>query len=114
MIQMGVSFGEQKGVSSGERPSAILTHAELHGGINRLMAGRLLKTRRGKLMVTERAAALFEKVESSGRKAVLLQLNRLRRLIDCPCCGVRLKDVRWRFSLDETTYTAAVKAYRSR
>ncbi len=92
----------------------IPTHAELHGAINRLLSGRLLKTRRSKLMVTERATDLFEKVEATGRKAVLRQLDRLRRLIDCPCCGVRLKAVRWRYALDAETYAEAVKLYRSR
>ncbi|RLB54999.1 MAG: hypothetical protein DRI90_19790 [Deltaproteobacteria bacterium] len=93
---------------------AIPTHVELHGAINRLLAGRLLKTKRDKLMVTERATDLFEKVEASGRRAVLRQLDRLRRMIDCPCCGVPLKVVRWRYTLDAQTYREAVASYRSR
>ncbi len=93
---------------------AIPTHQELHGAINRLLAGRLLKTKRNKLLVTERATDLFEKVEASGRRAVLRQLDRLRRLIDCPCCGVPLKVVRWRYALDAQIYREAVASYRSR
>jgi hypothetical protein len=93
---------------------AIPTHEELHGAINRLLAGRLLTTRRGKLIVTERATDLFAKVEATGRKAVLSQLGRLQRLLDCPCCGIALKAVRWRYALDADTYARAVASYRLR
>jgi hypothetical protein len=42
------------------------------------------------------------------------QLDRLRRLLDCPCCGVALEAVRWRYALDAKTYAEAVGSYRSR
>jgi len=93
---------------------AIPTHEEMHGAINRLLAGRLLTTRRNKLIVTKRATDLFEKVKATGRRAPLSRLGRLRRLMDCPCCGVKLKAVRWRYPLDEKTYREAVKTYQDR
>ncbi|MFH1809685.1 MAG: hypothetical protein ABIJ09_13140 [Pseudomonadota bacterium] len=93
---------------------AIPTHDELHGAINRLISGRLLKTTRGKLVVTPRAIELFEKIEATGHRAALRQLNRLQRLLDCPCCGVGLKAVRWSYVLDAATYAEAVKKYRAR
>jgi len=92
----------------------IPTREELHGAINRLIAGRLLKIKRGKFFVTERATELLEKVEATGRRAPLRQLARLEQLLDCPCCGVRLKAVRWRYVLESETYAEVVKAYRKR
>lgn len=93
---------------------AIPTHEELFGAINRLCSARLLKTRRGKLTVTPRAEALMQKVEASCRRAVLRQLSGLERLMACPCCGVELKDVRWKYELSEEAYREVVKAYQAR
>jgi len=90
------------------------TREELHGSINRLIAGRLLKIKGGKFFVTERATELLEKVEATGRRSPLRQLDRLERLLDCPCCGVQLKVVRWRYMLDAETYDETVKAYMKR
>lgn len=85
---------------------------ELHGALNRLASGRLIRTRRGGFVVTERALELLSKVNASVRRRVLDQLDGLRRIMDCPCCGVNLKSVRWRISLDEDMLVQAEEAYR--
>eukprot|EP01047_Picozoa_sp_COSAG01_P044582 COSAG01_NODE_4044_length_5408_cov_1.746468_5_plen_210_part_00 len=90
---------------------AIPTLEELHGAINRSLAGRLIKTKRGAFSVTDKALELFTNIESSCKKSVLDQLDGLRRIMDCPCCGVKLKSVRWRFVLDAAAYKNAVDAY---
>lgn len=92
----------------------IPNHEELHGAINRLRSGRLLKTKGNTIAVTQKATELFEKVEATCKRAVLRQLDGLRRLMDCPCCGVELKAVRWGYELDEGTVADAVASYRSR
>jgi hypothetical protein len=90
---------------------AIPSHEEIHGAINRLRSGRLITTKRGKLRVTPRAEELMKKVEATCKRAVLSQLDGVRRLLDCPCCGVELKRVRWGYELDAEAYEASVKAY---
>ncbi len=92
---------------------AIPSHEELHGAINRLRSARLITTRRGKLTVTPRAELLMQKVEATCRRAVLRQLDGLRRLMDCPCCGVELKKVRWGYELDAKAYRELVDAYKA-
>lgn len=92
---------------------AVPTHEELHGAINRLLSARLLTTRRRKLRVTPRAEQLMQKVEASCKRAVRRRLNGLRRLMDCPCCGVELKTVRWRYELDAEEYSELLKAYQA-
>ena len=90
---------------------AIPTLEEMHGAINRLLAGHLIKTRRGLFSVTDRALTLFSKIETSCKNQVLDQLDGLRRIMDCPCCGVKLRSVRWRFVLDNATYKDVVGSY---
>lgn len=87
---------------------------ELHGALNRLASGRLIGSRRGGYIVTDRARELLSKVDASGTTVLWGQLERLRRLMDCPCCGVTLKSVRWRISLDEDTLVKAEQEYLSR
>ncbi len=93
---------------------AIPTLEEMHGAINRLLAGRLLKIKRDTFSVTDTANELFAKVESTCKKYVLDQLDGLRRMMDCPCCGVKLKSIRWRFMVDVAAYKNAVDAYYKR
>ena len=90
---------------------AIPTREELHGALNRLLAGGLIEVDKNRFTATERARELFSKVEASAKKAVQDQRDALERLLDCPCCGVKLKEVRWRIDLDQATYTAAADAY---
>ena len=90
---------------------AIPTRAELHGALNRLLAGRLIELDKNRFTVTEGARQLFSTVEACGKKAVRDQLDALERLMHCPCCGVKLKEVRWRIDLDQPTFMAAADAY---
>jgi hypothetical protein len=90
---------------------AIPTLEEMHGAINHLLAGRLIKARRGLFSVTDKALALFSKIETSCKNQVLDQLDGLRRVMDCPCCGAKPKSVRWRFVLDDATYKDVVESY---
>jgi hypothetical protein len=92
---------------------AIPTREELHGAINRLRSAQLIRIKRGKLSVTSRAEELMKKVEATSRRAMLSQAKGLRRLMDCPCCGVELKVVRWGYELDAQAYDEVVKAYRA-
>lgn len=93
---------------------ALPSLGELHGALNRLSAGRLLRTRKGRYSATERAYALLEKVDASGSTVLWGMLGRLRRIMECPCCGVTLKSVRWRINLDEDMYAKALKANKER
>lgn len=43
---------------------------------------------------------------------MLDQHEGLERLMNCPCCGVRLKTVRWRVRLDRAIYDRAIKQYK--
>ena len=92
---------------------AIPTLEEIHGAVNRLLAARLLKMKAGAFSITDKARALFARVEGSCKQAVLDQLDGLRRIMDCPCCGVQLKTVRWRFAFDVDKYRQATDAYYS-
>jgi hypothetical protein len=83
---------------------AVPTLGELHGAFNRLAAGRLIKYQRNTYSVTESALALFAKVETSCKKNFYDQLEGLWWIINCPCCGVPLKAVRWNLNVDQSTY----------
>ena len=91
---------------------AIPTLAEMHGALNRLVAGRLMKIKKGVTFIpTETALDLLAKAEASCKNQVLEIVNGLRKLLDCPCCGVRLKAVRWRFHLNEARMKQAYDDY---
>jgi hypothetical protein len=83
----------------------------MHGALNRLAAGRLLKAKRETFSVTPKAVELFEKVQSSCGRAMLDHLDGLRSILNCPCCGVRLRKVPWNIALDSAKVSAAVEAY---
>jgi hypothetical protein len=89
----------------------IPTLEQLHGALNRLASGRLITRRRGRFYVTERALELADKAKASCRKAVGSQRKGLMRLLECPCCGVLLKKVRWSIPLDQAALDDAYKRY---
>ena len=63
---------------------AVPTLGELHGALNRLAAGRLIKYQRNIYSLTERALALFAKVEASCKKNLYDQLEGLWWIIKLP------------------------------
>ena len=93
---------------------ALPTLDEIYGALNRLEAGRLIRARRDTFTVTERALGLFAKVQAACKKSILDQLDCLGRLMKCPCCGVKLKAVRWRVQLDQAEFESAVASYTRR
>jgi hypothetical protein len=92
---------------------AIPTIDELHGAFNRLLAARLISTHKGRYVPTAKAEELFEKVQANCRSALWDQMDGLRNILKCPCCGVRLKRVTWRIKMTEEEVTAAYKQYSS-
>jgi hypothetical protein len=93
---------------------AIPTLAEMHGALNRLASVRLVKVRQNvSFSPTETALNLLAKAQSSCKNRVLDLVDGLRKLLDCPCCGVRLKHVRWRILLDEAILKQAYDEYRN-
>ena len=89
----------------------IPTLAEMHGALNRLDAGRLLKVGKGAFFTTEKSRGLWTKVQATCKRNVMAQLDGLLRILKCPCCGVRLKSVRWRIPLDQATLDDAYAKY---
>jgi hypothetical protein len=83
---------------------SVPTLGELYGALNRLAAGRLIKYQRNTYSGTESALALFTKVEASCKKDLYAQLDGLWWIINCPCCGIPLKAVRWNLNIDQSTY----------
>ncbi|HEV2295222.1 MAG TPA: hypothetical protein VGR35_15325 [Tepidisphaeraceae bacterium] len=89
----------------------ILMVEELHGALNRLAAGGLITVRDGLFRPTRKARALVAKVEGCWKKSTLALLDGLRRIMDCPCCGIKLKSVQWRIRVDEPMLEAAYEKY---
>ena len=90
---------------------AIPTIEEMHGALNRLAAGGLIKSRKNGITATDKSVSLYEKVEATYKRYVLDQLDGLQNIMKCPCCGVRLKRVRWSILMDKATYDSAVSRY---
>jgi hypothetical protein len=90
---------------------SIPTLAEMHGALNRLDAGRLLKVGKGTYYTTERSREIWTKVQSTCKRTVMAQQDGLLRILKCPCCGVRLKSVWWRIPLDQATLDDAYAKY---
>jgi hypothetical protein len=90
---------------------AIPTAEEMHGALNRLTAGGLVKYGRDGATPTKKGSALYEKVAAVHKRYALDQLDGLRRMMECPSCGVRLRRVRWAIPLDRQTYDEAVARY---
>ncbi len=85
-----------------------LSFDELYGGLNRLVSSRLITHKRGLFSPTEKATGLLAAAKSKARGSMYDQLNALKRLILCPCCGTELKRVDWRVPLTEAELLAAV------
>lgn len=90
---------------------AIPMAEEMHGSINRLLAGGLIRMKRKGFIVTERGFGLLSKVKKYSKRTVLDHLEGLGHILKCPCCGFRLKAIRWRFRMDDAEYSRAVAAY---
>lgn len=90
---------------------AIPTTAEMHGALNRLAAGGLVKTRKGLFLVTDKAIAIYDKVQAECGRGTGNQRDGLRRILDCPCCGVELKKVRWKIRIDDAAMKEAYQRY---
>ncbi len=93
---------------------AIPTLEEIHGALNRLESARLIKRQQNTFIVTDAALDLYSKVQASCKQYILDQLDCLRRLMYCPCCGIKLKAVRWRINIGASEYKNAVKSYSRR
>jgi hypothetical protein len=55
---------------------------------------------------------MFGRVENCGKKSMLDQHEGLERLMNCPCCGVRLRSVRWSLRLGKGLYDQAINQYK--
>jgi hypothetical protein len=88
----------------------IPTLEHLHGGLNRLLAGGLIRMKHDGFIATKNGFNLYANVQA--KRYVLDQLEALERILDCPCCGVRLKAVRWQVHMDDKTFDQAYKTYR--
>jgi hypothetical protein len=84
---------------------------QMHGALNRLESGGLLRKRRGGFVITGKTKDLFAKVKASCRKAVRSRLQGLERILECPCCGIPLKKVRWKIFIDDTMMKDALSHY---
>lgn len=87
---------------------------EIHGALNRLDAAGLIKKRGDTFIVAKKAVGLFDKVKANCKKNVLDQLDCLKRVMNCPCCGIELTAVRWRIHLGASEYDRAVASYSKR
>jgi hypothetical protein len=121
-ILLAVLFcGEGRGVGLQEIVGAadyinhdIPSLEEVHGALNRLASGGLVRSVRGGYKATARGLELFERVRGSCGRGALDQLEGLEWTLRCPSCGVRLKAVRWCIRLEAASYDESVKAYQSR
>lgn len=90
---------------------AIPTLEELHGALNRLYAGRLITWCTGAAAPTDDALSLLRKAETKPRQGVYTTWQRMRRLLECPCCGVSLTAVRWRILIDDAALQQGYEKY---
>ena len=90
---------------------AIPTLEEMHGALNRLAAGGLIRARAGGYWPTDKARALLARVEAAVPKFVPDIHDGLSQILNCPCCGVQLRAVRWRIQLDRATLDDAYAKY---
>jgi hypothetical protein len=81
---------------------------ELHEGINRLIGGQLIKVKGNTFTATRRGLRLYAKVPKGHGRGALHEQDALWRLLTCPCCGVRLKRVRWKVRIDDAVYRPAL------
>lgn len=92
----------------------IPTLEQMHGALNRLASGKLIKKRQGRFWLTERTLELEAKVKVACKRSVHSQRHGLAALMDCPCCGVELKAVRWSIELTQADMDKAHKSYMRR
>ena len=85
---------------------------QLHGALNRLAAGRLITRRRGRFAITKRGSELVDRVKGCSRRGIGSRRRALQGALQCPCCGIELKAVRWRIELDQVTVNEAYAQYR--
>jgi hypothetical protein len=90
---------------------AIPTLGEMHGALNRLHASGLIRVRRDCFEPTKKALVLFAKVHEYSPKRLPDQWDGLSRMLRCPCCGARLKTVRWSIPLSDQEYREVASAY---
>lgn len=90
---------------------AIPTAEEMHGALNRLASGGLVKYGKDGATPTKRSIALYRRVAGVHQRYVLDQLDGLGRIMQCPCCGIRLRRVRWKIPMGKQTYDEAVGRY---
>ena len=90
---------------------AIPTAEEMHSALNRLASGGLVRYGKDGATPTKRGIALYRKVAGVHQRYALDQLDGLGRIMQCPCCGVRLKQVRWGIPMGKQTYDDAVGRY---
>ena len=83
----------------------------IYGGLNRLHAARLIGHKQVRFSATPKANDLFAAAKSKAKNAIYDQLDALKRLVLCPCCGAVLKRVSWRIALPESEFKAAVRQY---
>lgn len=93
---------------------AIPTFDELYGALNRMHAAGLIQHQRGGFSPTEKTKELFAIAKSKAKRSMYDELDALKNLVMCPCCGVRLKRVSWRVGLTESDFKAAVKQYTAK
>ncbi len=93
---------------------AIPTLEEIHGALNRGVAGKLVRVRRSEFEVTDAGRQLFAVVCESTRRAVGARRSGLARILECPHCGIALKAVRFRPYVDEADFDRAYSTYRAR
>jgi hypothetical protein len=88
-------------------------HLQVHGALNRLHSAGLIEKQESNFTVTDEGLALYAKAETVSKRDLIGQWNALEALLSCPCCGVKLKSVRWRIRLDDQIWSDALdKAQR--
>jgi hypothetical protein len=92
---------------------AIPTLAQLHGALNRLASAGLVRALGATYEVTDRARDLLVKAEQACSRGMVKQRDCLRRLLQCPCCGVELESVSWRITLTPADWDAAYARYKA-
>ncbi|QDT39037.1 hypothetical protein [Stratiformator vulcanicus] len=88
----------------------ILSFDELYRGLNRLHAAKLIGYRSRSFFATDRCMSLLKEAKNHSH-SMHGHLESLERLIQCPCCGPKLRRVTWRIAISEEDYLEAVDAY---
>jgi hypothetical protein len=86
---------------------APLTLDDMHGALNRLFAAHLIKKRKQKYSPSDKAIEMLKKAKADSGSDLRDQAKSLQLIINCPCCGVKLKRVTWRINVTEVEMKAA-------